>query len=385
MPKGETMPRRCGRHKAGLAVNAAEIFEMTEEDIIGFDALYESMCKCRKGVTWKDSAAHYVLNGIRETLKLERQLKTGTYRQRDPMRFWITSPKPRLAISISFRDRVYQRSLNDEAVYPQMTRHFIYDNAACQTGKGTDFARNRVKQFLMEHYRKHGTEGYILLGDVHGYYDAMRHDDAEAVLQRYLDEAIYKRCVQVLQNQYAGDTGYNPGSQMVQIIGISMLNDLDHYIKESLHMHFYVRYMDDSFMIHENRGYLEHCRDEIGEKLAEVGLEFNKKKTRIIRVTDGFLFMGFLFRLTETGKVIMTRNPERVKQERRKLRRMAAKYHRGEMTREKVYESYAGWKQFASRGNNTRLIMRMDKYLKELMEDKNDPEEANKKHQRPET
>lgn len=46
-----------------------------EEDIIGFEALFESMQKCKKGVMWKGSAAHYVLNGLEETLKLEKQLK----------------------------------------------------------------------------------------------------------------------------------------------------------------------------------------------------------------------------------------------------------------------------------------------------------------------
>ena len=38
-----------------------------EEDIIGFEALFESMQKCKKGVMWKGSAAHYVLNGLEET------------------------------------------------------------------------------------------------------------------------------------------------------------------------------------------------------------------------------------------------------------------------------------------------------------------------------
>ena len=52
------------------------------EHIIGFDALYESMQKCRKGVIWKDSVAHFVLNAVEEVLKLEKQLKTGEYRSR---------------------------------------------------------------------------------------------------------------------------------------------------------------------------------------------------------------------------------------------------------------------------------------------------------------
>ena len=49
------------------------------EKVIGFDALYESMMKCKKGVMWKDSTAGYVLNGIERTMNLEKQ-HTGIYR-----------------------------------------------------------------------------------------------------------------------------------------------------------------------------------------------------------------------------------------------------------------------------------------------------------------
>ena len=45
----------------------------------------------------------------------------------------------------------------------------------------------------------------------------------------------------VLDSQYAGHVGYNPGSQMVQIAGISILDDLDHFIKEQLHEKYYIR------------------------------------------------------------------------------------------------------------------------------------------------
>ena len=53
--------------KASFAINM-ENFNI--EQVIGFDALYESMLKCRKGVMWKDSTAGYVLNGIVRTMNL---------------------------------------------------------------------------------------------------------------------------------------------------------------------------------------------------------------------------------------------------------------------------------------------------------------------------
>ena len=103
------------------------------------------MQKCKRGVIWKDSVANFVLNGIPEVAKLSNELENGTYRERSHKYFTILYPKEREIMSIAFRDRVYQRSLNDVAIYPTMSKSFIYDNAACQKGKGSDFARKRMK------------------------------------------------------------------------------------------------------------------------------------------------------------------------------------------------------------------------------------------------
>ena len=209
---------------------------MNDEEIIGYDALYESMEKCRLGVLWKDSVAHFVLNAPEEVLKLERELKTGTYKPRQPKNFTITFPKRREISSIPFRDRVYQRSLNDNVLYPVMTKSFIFDNWACQKGKGTDRARDRLKEFMRKFYRHHGTAGYVAQFDIHGYYPNMDHEYIEGMFRRKLDPSSYQRVLDVLHHQYPGGKGYNPGSQMIQIAGISALDDLDHYIKEQLHV-----------------------------------------------------------------------------------------------------------------------------------------------------
>ena len=114
---------------------------------------------------------------------LSEQLQNGTYKPSPPKQFTINYPKPREIASITFRDRVYQRSLNDNVVYPIMSKGFIYDNFACQKGKGTDAARDRIKQFLHEFYRKHGVDGWVLQIDIKGYYPNMQHSVVEEVFR----------------------------------------------------------------------------------------------------------------------------------------------------------------------------------------------------------
>ena len=336
------------------------------DNIIGVDALYEAMCRCKCGVMWKASVASFCLNGLENVSKLSRQLKDGTYQPRPPITFTITSPKRREISSIAFRDRVYQRSLNDNAVYPLMSRSFIYDNYACQKNKGTDKARERLKTFLWRHYQKYGTEGYVAQFDISGYYPTMSHAVAERTFREKLPPEIYDMAERILHEQYDGDRGYNAGSQLIQIAGISILDKLDHYIKEQLHAKLYIRYMDDFLIISDDREYLVECMELIKKQISLLDYEINERKTRIYPLSESIEFLGFIFRLTDTGKVLMSILPKRVKQERKKLRRLVARSKRGLMPREKVDESYAAWRNHASKGNSFRLLTRMDKYYREL-------------------
>lgn len=336
------------------------------DNIIGVDALYEAMCRCKCGVMWKASVASFCLNGLENVSKLNRQLSDDTYKPKPPVTFTITSPKRREISSISFRDRVYQRSLNDNAVYPYMTRSFIYDNYACQKGKGTDKARERLKEFLRRYYRKYGTKGYVAQFDITGYYPTMSHAVAERTFREKLPPDVYRMVERILREQYHEDRGYNAGSQLIQIAGISILDKLDHYIKEQLHAELYIRYMDDFLIISNDYEYLADCVERIKKQIYLLEYEINERKTRIYPLSESIEFLGFHFRLTDTGKVLMNILPKRVKQERKKLRRLVARSRRGLMPREKVDESYGAWRNHASKGNSYRLLRRMDKYYQDL-------------------
>lgn len=357
---------RCDAHdlvKAGCAINATDNFY---NQVTGFDALYDSMMKCKKGVMWKASVASYRLNAIERTISLMESLNNGTYKPKPPMQFKITHPKPREIASVAFRDRVYQRSLNDNSVYPTMTASFIYDNYACQKGKGTDFARNRLKEFLRRYYRKHGNAGYVYQFDIKGYYPNMSHIVCENTFRNKLDSKTFCQVQTILRQQYDGNKGYNAGSQLIQIAGISVLDRLDHFIKEQLHAKLYGRYMDDFFIISDSREYLEDCAKKISAYLAGLRFQLHETKSRCYPLKDGIPYLGFTFRLTNTGKVLMLIKSENVKAERKKLFRLVKQSKLGKLPKSKVDESYAAWRNHASKGDCFKCIQRMDAYYKSL-------------------
>lgn len=340
---------------------------MDIENIIGADALYESMVKCSKGVKWKGTVAFYRHHWSDEIYKLLEQLHNGAYKERKAKFFTITEPKRREIMSIHFRDRIYQRSLNDVAIYPQTSKSFIADNFACQKGKGTDAARDRLKEFLHRYYRKYGAEGYALKIDIKGYYPNMRHDFAESMLRDYLDDETYQLAQKVLAH-LPGEIGYNPGSQIVQIVGITALDKIDHYIKERLRVKYYIRYMDDFILIHHDKAFLEQCLKLIKSKLQECGMAINESKTYIQKVDKPILYLGFVYRLTKSGKVVILADPKKIKHERKKIIRMKKLVEQGKLTKHDVDRHFKAYKAGVRYGNSHNLINRLNKWYTSLWE-----------------
>lgn len=339
------------------------------ECVVGCEALYWSARKCWKGVGRKYSAQKYSLNIIAETLKLHKALVSGRYKEGPTHIVRITYPKPRTALAITFRDRVYQRSLNDNALYPQMVRGFIAGNMACQRGKGTTAAREFFKAMLRRAFIKYGTNDFqVLCGDIKGYYDNMVHAETERIIRKKCDEWTAARTIETLERQYRfhGKKGYNPGSQMVQIAGISYLDEHDHFVKEVLRREFYVKYMDDTRTIGAPDEDMEVVKGAMAKELAKVGLWFHPDKTRVVRASEGVSFLGFIFKVTETGKVRVLRDPDKVKALRRKFRRLANKVRRGEAGAETIDESWECARSCMEEGNSARLLRNMDNFVNEL-------------------
>lgn len=337
-----------------------------KEVIIDYDSLWDSFLKCKKGVLWKPSTKHYNLNAIKETMRINKKLEEGKWKDGVPRPIQILYPKKRDGLSISFKDRVYQRSINDLCLYPYMSKSFIIDNCACQKGKGIDFARARLKKHLWNYYCHYGNAGFILQIDIKGYYPNMSHTAVKNKFAKNIPVDVLEMVSNVLDTQYVGEIGYNPGSQMVQIAGISLLDDLDHYCKERLHIRHYIRYMDDILIVHHDDVELHQLLQLINVELTKIGCTLNIQKTHITPLSKGFTFLGFEYRITSTGKIIMTLNSANIKHERKKLQRLVSLAKAGKITKAKADECFRDWCANASKGNSNKLIRRMTQYYNTL-------------------
>lgn len=328
------------------------------------------MHRCKKNVMWKTSVAGYVKNGLVNCYKLRKQLLNDTYKIDEYSIFTITEPKKREIVSTRMKDRVFQRSLCDSYLYGAMTKSFIYDNCACLIGGGTSKARDRLNIHMRRCFVNNGLNFYVLTCDIKNYFGSTRHSVAKTVTSRRItSEWVNRHTDKIIESFNQGEdphVGMGLGSQITQLTQLAVLDKMDHFIKERLRIKHYVRYMDDFILIHEDKEYLKNCKAEIEKHLESIDLKLNIKKTQIFPLSQGIRFLGFMFKLTDTGKVIRILHKENVTHERRKLKKLKKLVDAGTMTKEEVDACYEAWKAHARDGNSYNLIIKMNKFYKSL-------------------
>ena len=155
------------------------------ERIISHEALFAAAQEASKGVNWKASVQRFKLNACLCVDNLHKELARGKDVRKGFIEFDIVERGKRRHIkSIHFSERVVQKSLCRNALYPVMVYNLIYDNGANQKGKGTLFATQRLEKHLRQHFRHYGRDGYVLLIDFKSYFDNIRHEPIKKELRR---------------------------------------------------------------------------------------------------------------------------------------------------------------------------------------------------------
>ena len=323
--------------------------------------------KCMEGVTWKYSTQAYYLDRI-ERVRLTKKRLEGRERMSDG---FIVFPicergKRRVIRSIHINERVVHRAENDLVLVPVLRPKLIYDNAASLKERGTRFALERLKVHLWRYFRKHGSnEGYILTADLHGYFDSIQHGP---IFEEYSRIFGYDPDIVNLTMDFIdafGDQSLGLGSQVSQMTAVFYPNRIDHFIKEQLKIKGYGRYMDDFYLIHEDKEYLKKCLNEIRAYVGKLGLELNEK-TQISPLRNGIDFLGFHTYLTDSGKVIRTLRRQSKTGICRRLKKFKGLHEQGRLPMNRIECSYRSWRGHAERGNCYHLIRKTDKLYNEL-------------------
>ena len=334
-------------------------------DVIALDSLDEAADLASKGVRWKASVQRYRMNKNAYIYDTHNHLRNGDDIRKGFNSFYINERgKTRYIQSVHFSERVVQKSICRNALIPVLTQNLIHDNGASQENKGTKFTMDRLKIHLQRHFRHHGRKGGILLIDLHDYFGSIDHEKLKDIYRKtFTDKELLRLAFRFID---AFDRGLGLGSEVSQISAIAYPDRIDHYIKEILRIKGYGRFMDDSYLIHEDTEYLKECLDIIREMYKELGIELNEDKTRICDLKHGFTFLKTKYFITDKGRIIMKPCRDAITRERRKLKKQARLVNEGTMTFEQVRTSYTSWRGSMQPRNAHRTVQSMDQLFNKL-------------------
>ena len=332
--------------------------------------LYASFRLCRRGVSWKESTQRYEMNLYRNIWESKGKLEAGENVHTGFVEFTLRERgKVRHIKSIHISERVIQKVLCDWILGPILFNPLIHDNGASVKGKGVHFAIRRLIAHLSRFYRQNGfsNEGYALTIDFKNYFGSIPHNILMNLIKEHInDERVLDltwKCVKV----FGDGVSLGLGSQVSQVLAIFHPNKLDHEIKENMRIKFYGRYMDDLYLIHKSREYLEECLVKIKRVCKTLGITVNEKKTRIFPLQEGILFLKGKYFLQENGRIYRKATKDSAKRMRRKLKCFKELMDAGKMNFKDLRTAYQSWRgNYMRRFHAYQTVERMDKYYDAL-------------------
>ena len=326
--------------------------------------LYKAFRSSRKGVSWKESTQRYEMNLFANILESKRRLEAGESVQSGFVEFTLHERgKIRHIKSVHISERVVQKALCNEVLVPILSNSLIHDNGASIKGKGVHFSLRRLIAHLSKFYRQNGysNNGYVLLIDFSKYFDSIRHD----ILMKLVEKRVHNERVLKLAHKFIEVFGpgvsLGLGSQVSQVFAIYHTNDLDHAVKEKMRIKTYGRYMDDIYLVHRDKEYLEKCLVEIKKICDTLGIAVNEKKTRLFPLRKGMLFLKGKYFLLENGRVLKKSTKESAKRMRRKLRKFRKLIDDGKMNYQDLRTAYQSWRgNYIKRFHAYKTVQNMD-------------------------
>jgi hypothetical protein len=162
----------------------------------------------------------------------------------------------------------------------------IDDTYACRKGKGREAAIVRALRFTRR-------DRWFVKLDARKYFDSISHTLLMARLERRFDDDRLLDLFYKIITAYRGKLGVGLpiGSLTSQHLANYYLNDLDRFIKESLRLKGYVRYMDDLVIWGSTREGLDQAMCDCRTYAADV-LRLEFKPSQVCRSESGVDFLG---------------------------------------------------------------------------------------------
>jgi RNA-directed DNA polymerase len=329
--------------------------------IVTFENLLISAQQAQQSKRFRPSVLEFNYNLEAELKQLQQELQSKTYLPGEYNTFRIVDPKPRLISAAPYRDRVVHHAMCN-IITPILERTFIHDTYANRSGYGTHRALRQFTRFARSSH-------YILQCDIRRYFPSIDHEILKAILRRkikcpdtlWLIDLIIdnSNAQEPVLHYFPGDNLLTPlerrhglpiGNLTSQFFANVYLSGFDRFIKETLQISKYLRYVDDFALFSNDRAELLAAQDSLTHHLADLRLRLHPIKTQLFATSHGANFVGFRV----LGDRLRVRN-DNLRRGRRRLVQLSHDCCQGKISRLKLQRRMQSWLAHLRHGDTWRL------------------------------
>lgn len=245
----------------------------------------------------------------------EERYKIGASRA-----FTIMVPKPREIWAAQFRDRIVHHLLyNEMGAY--FERRLIEDTYSCIPARGSLAAMKRAQKFMRKVSENFARPGFFLQADIRNFFVSINRGLLWEIVREHSGEASLgaRLARQVILHDPTSNAIVKPGSEFgkipphkslwkakpghglpignltSQFLSNVYLNGFDQFVKHTLKVRFYLRYVDDVVFFSQDRDQLWQWLEECDNWLKKWrGLMFHPDKSLVAPVSQGLNFVGWI-------------------------------------------------------------------------------------------
>jgi len=300
-------------------------------ELFKFSAIYQAYEKCLRGKRQTRNAQRYQIQLLDNLWQTLWQLQQYQWTLGHAIFFITLKPKVREIHAADFSERVVHHLLVPE-LESLFEPVFIYDCYSNRKDKGTHKAVKRLQGFMKSTLDKQGQAYYLQL-DIKNFFNTIDKPILFKLVNYRLQKAIDQGkisqskardlswcCKQLLKprsSEYlikkgpqssfdqvpqhkrlnqATEKGLPIGNLTSQFFANVYLNELDQFIKHQLKCKAYVRYVDDSVLVHHDPLVLKYWQFKINQ-FCNTQLQLQLKPIEILNpVQNGVNFLGYITR-----------------------------------------------------------------------------------------
>lgn len=249
--------------------------------------LYQAYLDARKGKRLKAACHQFDVAAGALLGELHDKIHDGSYRVRAYHHFFVHEPKKREICAPWFGDIVVQHAIY-RIIKPLFEKVYIAESFACRVGKGTHMAANYAQAALMSS----DPESYVLKLDIRKFFYRIDRDILRKLIETKIKDSRMVDIMMLFAEDGKSPVGIPIGNLLSQTYALIYLNKLDHFVKRTLRVKKYCRYVDDFILFGMDRAALMAHKATI-EIFIKDELALELSKWSINKVRRGVNFVGY--------------------------------------------------------------------------------------------